>query len=122
MGRTESSAAGGRIGHFASRPPAAEEFIDPETTIPAARIAENVPGPNALEALIQRIIDAGLSAYAARLTPPDVDALGFEAVRALIPRAQPLFVDEPYFGERAETVPEELGFEPRLRREHHPYP
>lgn len=122
MGRTESSAAGGRIGHFASRPPAAEEFIDPDTTIPAARIAENVPGPNALEALIQRITDAGLSAYAARLTPPDVDALGFEAVRALIPRAQPLFVDEPYFGERAETVPEELGFEPRLRREHHPYP
>lgn len=123
MGQSEASTAGGRIGHFASRPPSVEEFIAPETTIPAASITESVPtGPNALEALIQRITDTGLAAYAARLTPPDVDALGFEAVRALIPRAQPLFVDDPYFGERAETVPEELGFEPRLRREHHPYP
>lgn len=122
MGRADASTAGGRIGHFASRPSSVEEFVAPETTIPAARISESVPGPDALAELIQRISDAGLDAYAARLTPPDVDALGFEAVRALIPRAQPLFVDEPYFGERAETVPEELGFEPRLRREHHPYP
>jgi ribosomal protein S12 methylthiotransferase accessory factor len=66
--------------------------------------------------------DAGLDAYAARLTTPDVAELGFEAVRALVPAAQPLFFDEPYFGERARTVPESLGYEPRLRREHHPFP
>lgn len=123
MGQAEASAAGGRIGHFASRPRTIEEFIAPETTVPASSITDDVPtGADALDALIQRITDAGLTAYAARLTPPDVDALGFEAVRALIPRAQPLFIDDPYFGERAETVPEALGFEPRLRREHHPYP
>jgi ribosomal protein S12 methylthiotransferase accessory factor len=48
--------------------------------------------------------------------------MGFEAVRALVPAAQPLFTDEPYFGERAERVPRELGFEPRLDRDHHPFP
>lgn len=123
MGRENASAAGGRIGHFASRPSSVEEFIAPETTVSAASVTGNVPTKSdALDALIRRITDAGLDAYAARLTPPDVDTLGFEAVRALIPRAQPLFVDDPYFGERAETVPIELGFEPRVRREHHPYP
>jgi ribosomal protein S12 methylthiotransferase accessory factor len=123
MGQAEAATAGGRIGHFASRPSSIEEFVSPETTIPASSIADDVPaGPDALDALVQRVTDADLDVYAARLTPPDVDALGFEAVRVLVPRAQPLFVDDPYFGERAERVPEQLGFESRLRREHHPYP
>jgi ribosomal protein S12 methylthiotransferase accessory factor len=56
------------------------------------------------------------------LTPRDLELLGLEAVRALVPEAQPLFVDEPYFGERAEQVPRELGYEPRLGRQHHPFP
>lgn len=123
MGRAEATNAGGRIGHFASRPPATEEFIDPETAIPAASVTERVPdGQNALAAVTARITEGGLTPYAARVTPPDVAAIGFESVRALIPDAQPLFIDEPYFGERAERVPAELGFESRLRREHHPYP
>ncbi|RRJ29223.1 YcaO-like family protein [Halocatena pleomorpha] len=123
MGKADAQNAGGRIGHFASRPPATEEFTAPEQTIPAASVAAAVsPGQDALNTLLDRLSDAGLNAYAARLTTPDVDALGFEAVRVLVPQAQPLFVGEPYFGERARTVPAELGFEPRLRREHHPYP
>jgi ribosomal protein S12 methylthiotransferase accessory factor len=72
--------------------------------------------------VIGRVTDAGLDAYAARTTTRDVSELGFEAVRVLIPEAQPLFTGEPFFAERAESVPRALGFEPRLDREYHPYP
>jgi len=33
-----------------------------------------------------------------------------------------LFTGDPYFGERAETVPASLGFEPQLDGPFHPYP
>ncbi len=79
-------------------------------------------GRDRLEALCSRTADVGLTPYAARLTTRDIDELGFEAVRVLVPGAQPLFTDEPFFGERARTVPTELGFEPRLERAFHPYP
>ena len=75
-----------------------------------------------LNALLDRLEAAGLDAYGARLTPRDVESLGFEAVRVVVPGAQPLFTGEAYFGERARTVPETFGYEPRLDREHHPYP
>jgi len=68
------------------------------------------------------VADAGLDAYAARVTTRDVAAMGFEAVRVLVPAAQPLFVSDSYFGERAREVPRELGFRPRLDRPFHPYP
>lgn len=123
MGKANAQNAGGRIGHFASRPSSIEEFTNPKRTVPAGSIAADVPtGADALDVLLERLSDAGLETYAARLTTPDIDALGFEAVRVLVPRAQPLFVDDPYFGDRAGSVPTELGFEPRRQREHHPYP
>lgn len=123
MGKAKSQNAGGRIGHFASHPSSVEEFTAPEQMVPATSVATDVPtGENALDTLLERINDTGLETYAARLTTPDIDALGFEAVRVLVPRAQPLFVDDSYFGDRAQTVPTKLGFEPRLGREHHPYP
>ena len=50
------------------------------------------------------------------------ESLGFEAVRVLVPAAQPLFTGEAYFGDRAREVPGSLGFEPRLEREPHPFP
>jgi ribosomal protein S12 methylthiotransferase accessory factor len=56
------------------------------------------------------------------LTPRDVAQLGFEAVRVLVPTAQPLFTGEAFFGERAREVPPDLGFEFRPDRGHHPYP
>ena len=72
--------------------------------------------------MLARLEDVGLEAFAARLTPPDVEALGFEVVRVLVPGAQPLFTGEPFFGERARTVPGTLGFRPLLDRGPHPYP
>jgi ribosomal protein S12 methylthiotransferase accessory factor len=51
-----------------------------------------------------------------------VRELGFRAVRVLVPSAQPLFFDDPYFGDRARSVPDELGFAAELDREHHPFP
>ncbi|MFC5972928.1 YcaO-like family protein [Halomarina salina] len=123
MGRAQATKAGGRIGYFASLPDAARSFTDPETTIPATSVASDVPDAEAeLDALLEALGKVDLDTYAARLTTRDLDVLGFEAVRVLVPEAQPLFIDDPYFGDRAESVPASLGFEPRLDREHHPFP
>jgi ribosomal protein S12 methylthiotransferase accessory factor len=122
MGEAGAREAAGRIGHFASRPDSARAFSDPETTVPADSVGRSVPPADRLDAVVGALADAGLDVYAARLTTPDVASMGFEAVRALVPAAQPLFFREPYFGERARTVPASLGYEPRLRREHHPFP
>jgi ribosomal protein S12 methylthiotransferase accessory factor len=124
MGPDRATEESGAIGRYADLPEPAREFVDPATTLPAAAVGPDpVPDGRAeLEALLERVETAGLDAYGARLTPRDVDALGFEAVRVVVPAAQPLFADEPYFGERAETVPAALGFEPRPERPHHPFP
>ena len=124
MGPEEADAAGGAVGRYATEPGEAAAFFDVDGRIPAASAGpETVPeGEDELGMLLDRIEDAGLDAYAARLTPRDVESLGFEAVRVLVPDAQPLFTDEPYFGERAREVPGELGFEADLDRAFHPYP
>ncbi len=116
--------AEGAIGRYAETPGAAAEFFAVESRVPAGSVGpETVPtGEDALDALVERVEGAGLDVYGARLTPRDVESLGFEAVRVLVPGAQPLFTDETYFGERARDVPNALGFEPRLDREFHPYP
>jgi len=84
--------------------------------------ADPPSGAAELDAVVSRLADAGIDAYAARLTPRDVERLGFEAVRVLAPSAQPLFTGDAYFGERARDVPRELGYRPRLDRPYHPYP
>ncbi|MEF8855875.1 MAG: YcaO-like family protein [Haloplanus sp.] len=124
MGLEEARGEEGAIGHYADFPAAASSFVDVGGDVPAASVGpDSVPtGTAALDAVVDRVAEAGLDAYAARVTTADVATLGFEAVRVLVPTAQPLFVDEPYFGERAETVPRELGYEPRLDRAFHPYP
>ena len=124
MGTERSDEAGGAIGTHAAFPDSARSFVAPETTVPASTVGPPTPptGKAELTALVDRVSEPGLNAYAARLTPRDVEAMGFEAVRVLVPEAQPLFTGEPYFGERARTVPESLGFEPRLDREYHPFP
>ena len=124
MGPDRAAEESGAIGRYADLPEPARELVAPATTLPAAAVGPDpVPDGRAeLEALLERVETAGLDAYGARLTPRDVDALGFEAVRVVVPAAQPLFTDEPYFGERAETVPAALGFEPRPDRAHHPFP
>jgi len=124
MGRDAAADEDGAIGRFADFPAAAREFVDVSASVPSERVGPDaVPeGIPELDAVLARLADADVEAYAARLTPRDVESLGFEAVRVLAPTAQPLFTDESFFGERARTVPRDLGFEPRLDRELHPYP
>ena len=124
MGPDRAVEEEGAIGEYAAFPAAAREFVDPETTVPAASVGpDTVPeGRAELDLLVERVADAGLSPYAARLTTRDLETLGFEAVRVLVPSAQPLFTGEAYFGERAGAVAEALGFEARPDREHHPFP
>ncbi|WP_251328365.1 YcaO-like family protein [Haloplanus pelagicus] len=124
MGPEAAREEEGAIGRYADRPTATAEFTTPDDGVPAASVGpEATPtGEGELDAVVERAADADLSVYGARITTPDVAALGFEAVRVLSPEAQPLFVDEPYFGDRAETVPVDLGYEPRLDRQFHPYP
>lgn len=123
MGAEESDEAG-NIGIHADFPEAAQNFVSPETTIPATSVGPSDPpsGRQELEKLVDQVDQAGLEPYAARLTPRDVELLGFEAVRVLIPSAQPLFTGQSYFGERARTVPRTLGFDPDLDRTVHPFP
>ncbi|QLH79128.1 YcaO-like family protein [Halosimplex rubrum] len=124
MGREGAAETDGAIGHYADRPPVVDAFVSPETTVDAASVGpETVPEGGAhLDAVLDRVVDAGCSAYAARTTTRDVGRLGFEAVRVVVPTAQPLFFGDPYFGERARSVPADMGFEPALDRDHHPYP
>ena len=124
MGPEAASAAEGTVGRYAESPGVAGDFFDIERRIPAASVGPSeVPdGAAELDALTERVAEVGLDAYAARLTTPDIESLGFEVVRVLVPEAQPLFIDEAYFGERARTVPRESGFEARPGREFHPYP
>jgi len=124
MGPGGAENAGGAIGRYAEDPSAVESFVDPESLVPADSVGPGtVPDGNAhLDAVRERAVAAGLDPYAARITTRDVRSLGFEAVRVVVPGAQPLFFDTPYFGERARSVPDSLGFEPDLDRELHPYP
>ena len=124
IGPEAAADAGAWIGDYASFPAAARELIDVEKTVDAESVGpETAPeGSAAVDALVDRTVEAGLTPYAARVTTRDVEEMGFEAVRVVVPEAQPLFTDEPYFGERAETVPADLGYEPVLDRDPHPYP
>ena len=123
MGPDEAATQGGAIAEYADFPAAAQEFVDPDSRIPADSLGDpELTGTAELDAICDRVADGGLAAYAARLTTRDVERLGFEAVRVLVPAAQPLFTGEAYFGERAREVPQSMGFEPRLDRAYHPYP
>ncbi|MHC3438728.1 YcaO-like family protein [Natrialbaceae archaeon A-gly3] len=124
LGREDADDAGGAIGEYAALPERVQEYIDVDRTITAESVGSgSVPkGREALEELIARIGDTGLTPYVVRLTTSDVESLGFEAVRAVVPGTQPLFTGDAFFGERARTVPAELGYEPRLERPYHPYP
>jgi ribosomal protein S12 methylthiotransferase accessory factor len=124
MGPEQAETASGAIGQYASFPPAVKSYVDADGTIPAESVGpDELPeGADELDAVLEHLADADLAAYGVRTTTRDVASLGFEAVRALVPQAQPLFFGEGYFGERAETVPAEMGFEPRPAHDHHPFP
>jgi len=124
MGREQAADASGAIGWYADYPEEIDAFIDVDRSVPAADVGPEEPpaGEDELEHVLDALDEADLDAYGTRITTRDVASAGFEAVRVLAPGAQPLFFDDAYFGERASTVPESLGFEPRLDREHHPFP
>jgi ribosomal protein S12 methylthiotransferase accessory factor len=124
MGRKRAAGEDGAIGEYADFPDAARDFLYVDAEVPAETVGPaEIPDREAeLSMAVERVADAGLDAYAARTTTADVASLGFEAVRVLIPASQPLFQGEPFFGERARTVPTDLGFEPELDRAYHPFP
>jgi ribosomal protein S12 methylthiotransferase accessory factor len=125
MGRDGAADAAGAIGHYARRPDDTASLTAAETAVPLSSVGpDTVPDDERAELsmLVDRVTETGLDPYATRLTTRDLEQLGFEAVRVLCPSAQPLFFDDAYFGERAESVPDSLGFEPRLDRAHHPFP
>jgi ribosomal protein S12 methylthiotransferase accessory factor len=124
MGPERADAEEGAIGAYADFPAPARRLVDAGPPVPAESVGpDEVPtGEAELDAAVERVADAGLDAYAVRTTTEDVASLGFEAVRVLIPEAQPLFQGDPFFGDRAESVPEALGFEAELERPYHPFP
>ena len=123
MGAEAAGDQSGWIGRYGSFPDPTKAFLDSAGEVEASAVG--TPSPDReieLESLVSRVTDVGLKPFASWITPTDVRALGFEAVRVVVPSAQPLFTREPVFGERAETVPQTMGFEPRLERDPHPYP
>ncbi|WP_435147013.1 YcaO-like family protein [Halobaculum sp. P14] len=122
MGAEQADDEEGAIGAYADFPERVRGFVEPDVTVPAADLAESASGQAELDALLGHVADADLDAYAARLTTRDVADLGFEAVRVLVPAAQPLFTGDAYFGDRLRDVPESMGFEPAPDRAYHPFP
>ena len=123
MGQDAADDAGAAIGHHAACPPETAAFFDPAATVDAEGIGEpDLDGSAALETVVERVQAAELSPVVARLTTRDLATLGFEAVRVLVPGAQPLFTGEPFFGARARDVPRSMGYEPALDRPYHPFP
>ena len=124
MGQEAAQSAEGSIGEYAADPGPAAEMLETTGRVAASDLGPaDVPSGEAeLQAVVDRVDAVGRDVYAASVTPPDVEHMGFEAVRVLSPQAQPLFVDEPFFGNRAREVPAEMGFEPMLDRAFHPYP
>lgn len=124
MGPDQAANAEGAIARYADYPREVRAFTETSGRVDADSVGvdASVSGTDELETLLERVGQADLDAFAARITPRDVQSIGFEAVRVLVPTAQPLFVSAPFFGERAKTVPRKLGYEPRLDRPFHPYP
>ncbi|QHS17744.1 bacteriocin biosynthesis protein SagD [haloarchaeon 3A1-DGR] len=123
MGPDAAAEQGGAIGHHASFPDETRAFFDPDVSVNPETVGEpDLAGTAELDAVLDRIGEVGLAAYATRLTTRDLEALGFEAARVLVPAAQPLFTGEPFFGDRARSVPETMGFDPDLDRTYHPFP
>ncbi|WP_418285877.1 YcaO-like family protein [Halorubrum sp. DTA46] len=123
MGEDAAAEESAAIGHHADFPDETRAFFDPDATVLAGSLGEpELTGTDELSAVLDRVEGVGLDAYVARLTTRDLAGLGFEAVRVLVPGAQPLFTGDPFFGDRARDVPRSMGFEPALDREYHPFP
>jgi ribosomal protein S12 methylthiotransferase accessory factor len=123
MGREAADEQGAAIGHHADRPSETAAFFEPDATVSTEGLGDpELSGDAELDAVVDRVAGVGLDSYVARVTTRDLATLGFEAVRVLVPDAQPLFTGDPFFGDRAGEVPRSMGFEPALDRPYHPFP
>ncbi|ELZ42330.1 hypothetical protein C471_04795 [Halorubrum saccharovorum DSM 1137] len=123
MGPDAAAEQGAAIGRHADFPAETRAFFDPDASVPAESLGEpELSGADELAAVVDRVETVGLEPYVARTTTRDLAALGFEAVRVLVPGAQPLFTGDPFFGDRARDVPRSMGFEPDLEKAYHPFP
>ncbi|ACM57614.1 YcaO-like family protein [Halorubrum lacusprofundi] len=123
MGPDAAAKQGAAIGRHADFPAETRAFFDADATVPAESLGEpELSGGDELAAVVDRAEAVGLEPYVARTTTRDLAALGFEAVRVLVPGAQPLFTGDPFFGDRARDVPRSMGFEPDLEKAYHPFP
>ena len=121
IGESRADETSGWIGQYAANPTNVRQFFDVEGGVDVQQLSDQ-SNRDPLELVKERVVAAGLEAYVAWLTPRDIRSLGFEAVRVVIPEAQPLFIDTPYFGKRLETVPPSLGFEQHPTGDPHPFP
>ncbi len=123
MGREAAANESAAIGTHADFPEATREFFDPDASVPLDGLGDPEPTEREeLEAVVERVRAAGLQAYGARTTTRDLETLGFETARVLVPGAQPLFTGDPFFGARAREVPRSMGFAPSLDAGYHPFP
>ena len=125
MGPDTANNQSSAIGTYSNFPKEAQSFIEHSEPSPSNDLS--IPTfstqTEELSFLLTHLHGLDLSSYSIQLTPPDIATIGFEAVRILIPEAQPLFFETPFFGSRARTVPASLGnFRSRLDRPHDPYP
>ncbi len=125
MGIDSANKESSSIGAYSTFPKEVKSFITTQNSIMSSELS---PPPfetpsEELSFILNKLRNLGLPTYSVTITPPDVSLLGFEAVRILIPDAQPLFFGNSFFGNRARTVPSKLGnYRPRFDRPHHPYP
>lgn len=114
----------GNIAEFASFPRQARSLLASGPTVEAGDIGPTIEDGSqaALEHVLDELEQAEMSIYAARTTTRDLEMLGFEACRVLVPDAQPLVQDRRHFTDRLRETPRTLGFQPRLDRGEHPYP
>ncbi|MFC7325284.1 YcaO-like family protein [Halorubrum rutilum] len=123
MGPEAAAEEGAAIGHHADFPDETRAFFDPDASVAADALGEpDRSGIDELEAVVDRVETVGLEPFVARVTTRDLAGMGFEAVRVLVPGAQPLFTADAFFGDRARDVPRSMGFEPELEKEYHPFP
>lgn len=124
MGQENASGDAQRIARYAVDTRSLGSFISPDVRMPAAEIAVDTPDTpeQGVERLLSHIGDAGMTPTAAWVTPRDLRSMDFCAARVVIPEAQPLLMGTPYFGQRAEQVPQSMGFEPTLDIDPHPFP
>ena len=102
MGREASAETYEGVARYAEDPSPAFAFLPgSDAALPVDELLG--AAPDAPEPLIEHLAHHGLMAVAVSVTTGDLRALGFEAVRVVIPAAQPLFVRDPYFGDRVST-------------------